>query len=126
MAELTREEVLAIAHELYESHRLSDRQYATWRAYRYDGRPSREAAAYLRETYHYEISHTLVIAESRYAHEIVVAACLEAAEGRVRLGHTLQAGSDSWFSPDTTLQAVARRVRALRSKKKTVDRCALR
>ena len=110
---MTTDDVLDLATRLYHEHRLTGRQYSSWRAYRFDGMTSREAAAYLRDTYHYDISHVTVICDSRYAHEIVVQACQEAEEGRVRLGHTLQIGHEARWGPDTTLQGAARNLRAI-------------
>ncbi len=125
VAELQPDEVLAIAHQLYEDHRLSGRQYDCWRTTRLDGMSFREAADYLRAENYYDISYWTVMMDSRYAHEIVIRACADHTEGQVRLGHTLAAGSETWFAVDLTLQAVARKTRVLVKKKplnnKTLD-----
>lgn len=122
MAELTTDEVLEIALRLYHERRLTARQFDAWKAYRFDGMTGRDAARYLRDTYSYDISYVTVIADSRYAHEIVVQACNEAEEGRVRIGVTVAAGAETWFAPDPTLQTAARRTRAVNAKKKSLSR----
>lgn len=111
------EDVLQIAIGLLDDHRLTARQWDCWYAFRYLGMDSRAAAAYLQREHQYQISHTTVIADSRYAHEIVVAACEETEQGRVRLGVTVASGTEAWFAPDSTLQAVAHKVRVVAPKR---------
>lgn len=115
---LTPEEVESVALELLAQRRLTKRQYDCWYAYRRLGLSAREAAEWLKCQELYDISYVTVIFDSRYAHEIVVQACEEAEEGKVRYEHSVHGGSEVWDVADTTLQDVAYKVKEVHLPKK--------
>ena len=112
------EDVVEIALRLLDDHTISDKQFDALYAYRILGQTSREAAEWIRREFRYNTCHTTVMVLSREAHDKLIIEIDRVQQGKIRFGHTLQAGADAWWAQDTTAAAAARRVMVVRRVKK--------